>query len=235
MRLDDAAIGDSGASKFDPRTKLILSLLGGILVVGSGHPMALGFEYLLWLVGVSLLKQWGAYSKWLRLVVPMALFFGAVTWWSTTLSVGIFAAIKLLSLTSVFFIFFATTDPEDLGNALVKSGLPYPVAFVMSTALQFVPIISRKARTVIDAQRARGIPMEPGWTAIRHYPAFLSPLLIQSFKLAEELAEAMEARGFGRQGRSFMITYRFERRDWLAILGGCAAVMLGLLLQGWMA
>jgi energy-coupling factor transport system permease protein len=234
MRPDTTTSSLKRASHYDPRTKLILSLCAGALVVGSGNLWTLGLEYMVWLIAVMLLKQGARYAKWLRLVVPMALFFGAVTWWSATLLSGAQAALKLLSLTSVFFLFFATTDPEDLGSALVKSKLPYPVAFVMSTALQFVPIISRKARMVIDAQRARGIPMEPGWTAIRHYPAFLLPLLIQSFKLAEELAEAMEARGFGRPGRSFLIDYRFERRDWVAVCSGIAAVMAGLLAQGWL-
>jgi energy-coupling factor transport system permease protein len=162
----------------------------------------------------------GAYLKWLRLVVPMALFFGAVTWWSADLISGFKAALNLLILVSVFFVFFNLTSPEDLGNALIKTGLPHRVAFVFSTSMQFVPIIARKAGNVLDAQRARGIPLEAGWKAMRLYLALLGPLLIQSFQLAEELAEAMEARGFGRSGRTFLKDYRLKAVDWLAIGGG---------------
>ena len=90
------------------------------------------------------------------------------------------AALKLLGLTTTFFVFFETTAPEDLGNSLVRAGLPFAAAFVFAAALQFVPVIGRKARTVIDAQRSRGIGLEAGWAALRHWPAFLAPLLIQS-------------------------------------------------------
>jgi energy-coupling factor transport system permease protein len=202
---------------FDPRTKLIISIFYAVLVVVSIQFASLAVEWGVLILFIVFMAQGKAYLRWLRLVVPMSLFFGAVTWWSVNGEAGAFAALKLLALTTTFFAFFSTTMPEDLGNALVKSGMPYAVAFVLSTSLQFVPVISRKAKNVLDAQRTRGIPVEPGWSALRHYPAFLVPLLIQSFQLAEELAESMESRGFGRPGRTFLKDYRLVIQDWLAI------------------
>jgi energy-coupling factor transport system permease protein len=202
---------------FDPRTKLIFSIFYAVLVVASRRTAGLTLEWGALILLIVLMAQGKAYLKWLRLVVPMSLFFGAVTWWSINLEAGTVAALKLLVVTTVFFTFFSTTLPEDLGNALIEWGLPYTVAFVLSTSLQFVPVISRKAKNVLDAQRTRGIPVEPGWSALRHYPAFFIPLLIQSFQLAEELAEAMESRGFGRPGRTFLKEYRMNYRDWTAI------------------
>ena len=136
---------------------------------------------------------------------------------------------KLLNLTSAFFVFFSATVPEDLGNALVKIGLPYPVAFVLSTSMQFVPIMGRKIKNVLDAQRARGIPLEPGLSALRHYPAFFGPILIQSFQMAEELAEAMEARGFGRPGRTFFKDYKMVARDWIVLIASAALLVVYLI------
>lgn len=201
----------------DPRTKLIITVLSAAWVALSDPLWMVAGEWVLLtmvLIGLGFLKK---YIRWLLLVVPMALFFGLVTAWSVTADAGILAGLKLLTLTTVFFIFFSATLPEDLGNALVKAGLPYQIAFVMSTALQFVPVIGRKARDVLDAQRSRGISVEPGWAALKHYPAFFVPLLLQSFQLAEELAEAMEARGFGRPGRTFLAEYRFKTVDWVAL------------------
>ena len=205
---------------FDPRTKLLLSIYYAVLVTASGELFALALEWGILLLFVIRTGQGKAYLRWLRLVVPMSLFFGAVTWWSANGEAGAVAAFKLLTLTTVFFAFFSVTLPEDLGNALIKAGVPYSIAFVLSTSLHFVPIISRKAKNVLDAQRARGIPVRPGWSALRHYPAFLVPLLIQAFQLAEELAEAMESRGFGRPGRTFLQIYRLNARDWLAMAVG---------------
>ena len=208
----------------DPRTKLVAALAAAAVVVMTGPlPLAAGGLGLV-LAAVIVLGFSRAYLRWLALVLPMALFFGGVTAWAVTVEAGLLAGVKLLCLTTVFFLFFSSTAPEELGNALVKAGLPYPAAFVMSTALQFVPVIGRKARDVLDAQRSRGIPVEPGWSALRHYPAFFLPLLLQSFQLAEELAEAMEARGFGRPGRTFLSEYRLGAADWIALAASGAAL-----------
>ena len=213
----------------DPRTKLVLSLSYAVLVVASDRLEWLLVELgLLWML-IGAVGQTLDYLRWLRLVAAMTLFWFGVAWWSFDLPTAVTTSLRLVTLTSAFFIFFRTTAPEDLGNALVKVGLPYSLAFVLSASLQFVPVISRKAHNVIDAQRSRGIPLEPGLSALRHYPALLAPLLIQSFQLADELAEAMEARGFGRPGRTFWRDYHLRALDWLVLLvavGTLSALML---------
>ena len=211
---------------FDPRTKLALTIIYAAWIVGMRDFAWLGAAFLMLVLLLIALGQVRAYGRWLRLVVPMSLFFGAVVWWSAGMDAAVFAALKLLTLTSAFFAFFSTTVPEDLANSLVKMGLPYAVAFVMSTSLQFVPMMGRKARNVLDAQRARGIPLEPGWSALRHYPAFFGPILIQAFQFAEELAEAMEARGFGLPGRTYLKDYRLKTIDWIAIVTGMTLLIV---------
>jgi energy-coupling factor transport system permease protein len=185
-------------------------------------------EWGLLLALVLVFGQGRAYLRWLPLVGLMAASWFALSLLNFDLDRALWAGVRLLALTSTFFLFFRTTPPEQLGNALVRSGLPYQVAFVMSAGMLFVPVLSRKARHVVDAQRARGIPLEPGLRALRHYPALMGPVLVQAFQLADELAEAMEARGFGRPGRTFAREYRMRVLDWLAIVGGVAA-LLGLL------
>jgi energy-coupling factor transport system permease protein len=213
----------------DPRTKLLLSFCYAVLVVASNRPVELGAKALLLLLLITTAGYGKNYLRWLRLILPMAIFFGVVTLWSAGAMPAVHACLKLLTLCSVFFLFFNTTTPEDLGNALVKTGMPYAVAFVMSAGLQFAPIIGRKAKNVMDAQRSRGIPLEPGKRAIRHYPAFLPPLLIQSFQLAEELAEAMETRGFGLPGRTFRKVYRLRPLDWVLQISALVAMVVYLL------
>ncbi|MFP4436984.1 MAG: energy-coupling factor transporter transmembrane component T family protein [Chloroflexaceae bacterium] len=215
----------------DPRTKLGLTLLYATLLVLSVQPAWLLAELGVLLLLILALRAGWRYLRWLRLVGAMTLFWFVIAWWSFDLATAALTSLRLLSLTSVFFLFFQTTTPEDLGNALVKTGLPYAFAFVLSSSLQFVPVISRKAQNIIDAQRARGIPLEPGWAALRHYPALLAPLLIQSFQLADELAEALEARGFARAGRTFWRDYRMRFHDWLVLVGAALILTAAILLR----
>lgn len=211
-----------------PRTRLVLALLYAAGVLLTRDLAWLGVEWGLLLVLVLALGQGRAYLRWLPLVGLMAASWFAISILSADLDTALWAGVRLLALTSTAFLFFRATPPEELGNALVHSGLPYQVAFVMSAGMLFVPVLTRKARHVIDAQRARGIPLEPGLRALRHYPALMGPVLVQAFQLADELAEAMEARGFGRPGRTFAREYRLRWVDWLTlVLGG--ALLFGLL------
>jgi energy-coupling factor transport system permease protein len=146
-----------------------------------------------------------------------ALTFFIVAWLAFDLLTGIVSGLRLLAIGTVFFLFFQTTPPEALSNALIKMGVPYPFAFVLTASMQFVPVFIRRARNILDAQRSRGIPIERGLGTLLHLPALAGPLLIQAFKFADELAEAMEARGFGAPGRRFRHEPRFRWIDGMAV------------------
>ena len=113
-----------------------------------------------------------------------------------------------------------------LSNALLKMGVPYPFAFVLSASMQFVPVLVRRLGNIRDAQRARGIPIEGGLSLLIHLPALAGPLLIQAFKFADELAEAMEARGFGIPGRRFRHEPRFRWMDWIVVIISVAVLVM---------
>lgn len=215
----------------DPRTKLLLSVFYVILVVFSYELLPLIFEWAFILLLILIAGKTKEHLRWFKAVAPMAIFFGAVVWWSSDGKSAFIAGFKLVNIASVFFAFFTSTSPEDLGNALVKAGMPYPVAFVMSVSLQFVPVMARKAGNVLDAQRSRGIPIGPGLKSVRYFHVLLIPVLIQSIRLAEELAEAMESRGFGRPGRTFLKDYKMRPADWIAVFAGLLLLAAFFLLR----
>lgn len=197
-------------------------MMGVVLVVLAASAATLAACVAALLIMIALVSNFRDFSRWLLLVAPMALFFGLVTAWAVDPGSGLLAGLKLLALTTVGYLFFVTTPPEDLANSLVKAGLPYSIAFVMGAGMQFVPVLGRKARDVLDAQKVRGIPIKANWRSLRNYPAFLLPLLVQAFQLAEELAEAMETRGFGRPQRSFYHEFKLTRRDYITMISGAA-------------
>jgi energy-coupling factor transport system permease protein len=203
----------------DPRTKLLLAIAYTAFLIKANS--------LVWLTAglanlaglVLILGLGGAWLRHLRLILVMTAIVVVISWLSFDLTVAILAGLRLMTIVSTFFLFFQTTLPEDLGNALVKMGVPYAFAFILTSSMQFVPVISKKVRNIIDAQRSRGIRLERDVISLQNYPALLAPLLIQSFKLSDELAEAMEARGFSRPGRTFLSDYRLQALDWLVLAG----------------
>ena len=188
-------------SWLDPRTKLVLALTAAVVLVSIDQwPVLLVIAVLIW--GVTLpLNLMTPWLKFFRGLGPAVFGFFAIAWLAFNLPLALTAGIRLLALGTVFFLFFQTTSSKDLSNALVRMGLPYAFSFVLTVSMEFIPVLARRAGNIRDAQRARGIPLQGGLRTIRYLPALLGPLLIQSFKLADEMAEALEARGFGAAGR----------------------------------
>ena len=179
-------------------------------------PLTASFGILM--IAVLLLHLALPWLHFLRGLGFAALTFFIIAWLAFDLLTAVVSALRLLAMGTVFFLFFQTTPPEALSNALLKMGVPYPFAFVLSASMQFVPVLVRRLGNIRDAQRARGIPIEGGLSLLIHLPALAGPLLIQAFKFADELAEAMEARGFGIPGRRFRHEPRFRWMDWTVVV-----------------
>jgi energy-coupling factor transport system permease protein len=212
----------------DPRSKLVAAVSVTILLMAASQWPTLGVAAAILILAVLLLRLGGAWLALLKGLGFAVLSFFVIAWVAFDLMTGVMAGLRLLAMGTVFFLFFQTTSPEALSNALVKTGIPYPFAFVLTASMQFIPVLARRAASIRDAQRARGIPLDSGFRIIQHLPALAGPLLIQAFKLADELAEAMEARGFGAPGRRFRHEPRFRWIDWGVVTASVAAVVVFL-------
>lgn len=209
----------------DPRTRLVLLALAilAIAVTRSVHVLGVAFALLILTMVANGMSQ--LVGRLLRLALPMGLLVFVLSYYSAGWQEAVGAVLRLVSIASAAVLVFGSTPPESMGNALVAGGMPYPAAFVLMSAMQFVPVIARRAAAVRDAQLARGIRLDAGLASLRYYPALALPVLYQSFKLADDLAEALESRGFARPGRSFRHVYRLGRLDWATIAVAAAATV----------
>ena len=85
--------------------------------------------------------------------------------------------------------------------------------------------LERDASGFVESLRGRGV--EVG--GARRRAALLSPLLAGSLERGLNLAEAMEARGYGRAGRTRIPPPPWRRRDRLALVAAAALVVVGAL------
>lgn len=218
-------------STLDPRSKLIVASVATVLLMIFNHWTSLAASLGMLVITVLFLHLGRPWLNFLKNLGFASFAFFIIAWLAFDLLTGIVSGLRLLAIGTVFFLFFQTTPPDMLSNGLLKMGLPYPFTFVLSASMQFVPVLIRRARNIRDAQRARGIPIEGGPRTLLHLPALAGPLLIQAFKFADELAEAMEARGFGISGRRFRYEPRFRWMDWMAIAVSFIALTLALSIQ----
>ena len=79
---------------------------------------------------------------------------------------------------------------------------------MISIALRFVPTLFEETQKILKAQASRGVDISEGKfkDKIMQLISLLVPLFILSFKRADELANAMEVRGYVPDERERALT-----------------------------
>jgi energy-coupling factor transport system permease protein len=135
------------------------------------------------------------------------------------------ALYQALRLAAVGFAFAAYALLLDHDRLLQSAGRLRRSVLAVALATRLVPSLERDAAGFVEALRGRGVVVE----GIRGRARLLSPLLAGSLERSLNLAESMEARGFGRPGRTSV-----PRPGWTALerlsVAGAIAVFAGALL-----
>jgi energy-coupling factor transport system permease protein len=188
------------------------------------------------------------------------LHFGPLRVTEAGLTRGIYVAGRLLSVALLGYLFVLTTEPNDLGYALMRAGVPYRYGFMLITALRLAPLFEQEAQIVYQAQLARGIAYDARGFAARGFAArgyaapgyaargfswgslkrfftlarqFFLPLLVSAMSKVDALAVSMEGRCFGKYPRrTFLREVAFTRRDGVA-LGVLVLAIAGAMAIRW--
>ena len=122
-----------------------------------------------------------------------------------------------------------TTSPVEIADGIESLMSPlkvikFPVhefALIMSIALRFIPTLMEETDKIIKAQKARGANFDKGGLLKRAKALIpvLIPLLVGSFRRADELADAMDARCYaGSKKRTKFKKQTLSYRDVLAFI-----------------
>jgi energy-coupling factor transport system permease protein len=132
---------------------------------------------------------------------------------------GLGRGLKLAGLLSASVLFLSTTRIEEFTVGLEKLGVSYRVGFAISLAFRLAPLFIESAITVVDAQRLRGYDFEAGGLLqrMRKYVAVVIPVFMAALRRANNMAMALEARGFGLLNRpTTLIEYPVMPTDIMA-------------------
>jgi energy-coupling factor transport system permease protein len=128
--------------------------------------------------------------------------------------------LRLSTFVAIGLIFLSTTRNEEFTNGLIRWGVPYPVAFALSTALRLVPTFAGAGATIVQAQVSRGLDLETGsiFSRFRKFIPQAIPLFIYAIRHTHLLAMALESKGFSPQSkRTLYHEPRMSRVDYLAM------------------
>ena len=189
--------GDSFVHRLPAGTKLLMLFAGSIaLFAVSGIPVHAG--ELLAVAGLFRVARlpWRETLHQLRpallFLVPIFLFHVFLTDWV----LGLETVLRIVVLLALAVLVTLTTKLSDMIDVVERAARPLrhvginpsKVGMMLSMVIRFVPLMMREAQEILEAQRARGLD--------RSAIALLVPLLIKTLKMADDLSDAIEARGY---------------------------------------
>ena len=208
--------------RLDPRAKLF-SL---IFIIMAVFPAKNFFQIIFWIFMLAFVVKaskisWRVLLKSSRpvffLVIFTFLFNLIAAYFSKDFASGIYRAF-FMSIRLIILMMFAimlplTTAPLELSDGLdallrplEKFGFPaHECSMMIGMALRFIPLLMQETDKIIRAQLSRGARLDQGnlFQKVMAFFPVLIPLFIIIFRRADEIAIAMEARGYdGGSGRT---------------------------------
>jgi energy-coupling factor transport system permease protein len=132
------------------------------------------------------------------------------------LQYGMAVGIRLNCFVVAAVMFLTCTRIEDFTYGLSRLGLPFVVSFTLSLAFRLTPLFMDAGQTIVMAQKTRGLDLDAGGllARLRRYVPIIVPIMVSGLRRADQLAVALESKGFGnRRRRSVLSEYPLTWRD----------------------
>jgi energy-coupling factor transport system permease protein len=159
----------------------------------------------------------GEYVLWSGPTIPVI---GTLDVTSEELEIAVLNGLRLTALGLAFAAYALLLDHDRL---LASVGFARRSALAAALATRLVPTLERDAVGLAEAVRGRGVSVD----GVRGRGRLLSPLVAGSLERANRLAEAMEARGFGCEGRT-----RAPRPAWTGLDRAVVPLAFALVVLG---
>ncbi|GBG95680.1 energy-coupling factor transporter transmembrane protein [Ligilactobacillus salitolerans] len=239
--------GDSLIHRMDPRAKLFLSFYFIVIVFLCNNWQTYTLMVAIVLLCVKLSEiSLGFFIKGVRPLIWLILFtvllqiffstggdpywqWGPFTVTDAGIINGVFVFCRFVLIIFMSTLLTLTTTPLEISDGLESLLKPllalkvpvYEIALMLSIALRFVPTLMDETTKIMNAQRARGVNFGEGGLIkqIKAVIPLLIPLFVSSFNRAEDLATAMEARGYhGGAGRTKYRKQEWKTKDTLGVV-----------------
>lgn len=156
----------------------------------------------------------GGLAVFTGMMIVLQLLFGS------SIMVAMSGGLKMLVMTIAFLCLLATTRIQDIAKALVdRCHMSVEYAFMLTTALRFVPNFLVDSEITLDAQSCRGYSNRGNFfKRFKAYLVVIRPLVMRAVAKSETLALSMELKGFGKNTYKNMPKEQFHVADYLVLL-----------------
>jgi len=222
--------GDTWIHKLDPRVKILMYAVVSLFIIGYSDPTILALLLVCVLIIVKSAKvPFSKFTVILKALTPILVLYaifnliGYHAPWTPTLLGYIFGhpiyvetiiyivgiQLRFIEFAILIRLFLIVTSLRDLIAALTKWKFPPEFALAIGVGVSYLPVLIRETQVTMEAQAARGLKHKTKnpIKALKVRIPVIVPSLINSLRRAQEIAVAVELRGFTHDP-----TRRTERR-----------------------
>ncbi len=143
--------------------------------------------------------------------------------------------VRLLVIISAFCFYTYTVHPDKVLKLFSSFGNKSVLAIILSTRL--FPLMVRDVRRITEVQRCRGVKLDTGswWERIKNRLPIINVLLLSSLERSMQVAESMQARGYGSGKRTYYSRDLWRPRDYMILSAAAVSLITGIwaALYGW--
>lgn len=252
---------DTFIHKLHPASLLIYTIIAMVMALISSHPAFLLSE--LAALGMIIIcsgnwEEWKIYLKisfsmGLLIILVNGLFgnhgtteiihlsgipvIGKIAIQLETIVYGIIMSIRLIVMMSAFCLYTYAIHPDKALKMASKWGKLSAITITLTTRL--IPVMLNDLKRITEVQKCRGLKLDKGnlWRKVSSYFPIISVLILSSLERSWQMAESMEARGFGSGPGTLYSVQVWRKRDTLV----SGAVILSFIISvtaacfGWSA
>lgn len=145
---------------------------------------------------------------------------------------GLYQSFRFMASLSAAMLLIATTHPGMLINAFVRFfefqlagknyriGIPYEIAFMVSSAVSFAPTMLEESSIILNAMQARGLELKGDIRRkAKALKYILVPLVVNILRAGRKLAIAADTRGFrANKQRTYVNELKLKRNDYIFLI-----------------
>ena len=209
---------DSPLHRVDARVKILYLLFFLFTLLSKQTPTLLVAFSLITLLlyvfgGISLARPfWDLGWVWLFVALPIPLHILINP--QSGMYEGLSNSLFLLNILSINLLFIYTTEIKAILQALVFFKIPSDLAFMLTIAIRFLPLMQAELNRIRIAQSLRGYKL----VALSPPFPLLIPLMHSSLRRAVELAVSLESRGFDPENIHVAVELELGAFDYLLLL-----------------
>lgn len=233
--------GETSIHRLDPRTKILLYLAIMVLTISYTDPIILTglliFVIALFPLGKIPLNKLTEVLKPLLLLVILYIFFNLIGYrgaYGSDILIGYFldrpiyleafiyaavAILRFLIIVILLRVVLFVTPIKEILEAFTRWRVPPEITVALSIGFSYIPVLINEVRSTVEAQAARGLKhrsRNPVKT-LKNYIPIIMPAILAAYRRSQDIALAIEARGFGYniRKRTSIRTIKYDTIDYI--------------------